>query len=375
MKVRARTRLLFVAFLLTGVAVALLGASLPAMLREWHLSDQAAGMLLFSSFAGSTLGVIAASFSPRIMAGVGMVFTAIAGFLLSIPSPPGLWPCFLLYGLGLGTTMTSITMLRSREVPPTETTLELNRLNLIWATGACLAPALALHSLHLVSVHALFAAVACAFVVGAAALLIVSRWSPASPGSLRLAPAKIDRLAPLRMCLFAGAAVGLETAIGSWLTAYSQRMSNLTGIAVTANSAFWLGLLLSRAAHSVRAGRRFQSGAGLTVHLAAVTIAMGLLIGAPVQALLPGSAFLAGIGLGPLYPMVLSWALPRYRSGAVFMLAGTAASALPWITGALSTSFRSLRAGLLAPCAAVLVLLAAGVSMRRDISASSEVPA
>lgn len=374
MKVRVRTGLIFATFLFTGVGVALLGAALPAMLREWHLTDRAGGLLLFVSFAGSTLGVLLAAVSPAIMAGAGLVVTALAALLLSVPSAHALLPCFLLYGAGLGTTMTSISVLRSREVPAGRAGVEMNRLNLIWATGACFAPALALHSLRLVSVRELFSGVAIAFACAGLALLIVHRWRP-PVRHFGSSESGLQRLAPLRFCIFAGAAVGLETALGSWLTAYAERMGHGTGIAVTANSAFWLGLLLSRAAHSFRLGQRLQSPGGILFHLAAVTAAILLLIGAPLEALLPAAALLAGIGLGPLYPLVLSWALPRYRSSAVFMLAGTAASVLPWLTGALSTSLRSLRAGLLAPCVAVLVLLAAAASMRQEISASGEIPA
>lgn len=373
MKARVRLWTICLGFLLTGVGSALVGASLPSMLREWHLSDRAGGLLLFSLFIGSTIGVLFAGLAPPLMSGIGLGASACAALLLSLASPPTLIFCFLLYGCGLGTTMTSISVLRSREVPITETTLEMNRLNLIWAAGACLAPALALRSLRTVSVHALFAGVTFAFAVGAVVLLIVNQWTrtAAKPGSPSVTP-RLERLAPLRMCVFAGAAVGLETAIGSWLTAYSQRMGHGNGVAVTANSAFWLGLLLGRGAHSLRIGQRLNGPGGVALHLGAVTLAMALLVGIPREALLPASALLAGIGLGPLYPLVLSWALPRYRSSAVFMLAGTAASLLPWVTGVISTSFRSLRAGLVAPALTVLVLIAAALTMRREISASPD---
>lgn len=375
MNPRLRAGIIYAAFLLTGVGTAVLGASLPAMLREWMLSDRTGGLLLFCSFAGSTAGVLLAGIAPGVMTGVGMSASAIAAVLLSLPSSALLAPLFLLYGIGLGTTMTSISLLRSREVPAPETTLELSRLNLIWATGACFAPILALHSVRLFSVGALFTTLSLAFALAAISLLLANF---RSTGVNRAAPAplpRLDRLAPVRMCIFAGAAVGLESALGSWLTAYTQRRGHSAGIAATANSAFWVGLLLSRAAHSVRAGRRLQSPVGFLAHLAAITLALLLLVGTPLEALLPVSAFLAGFGLGPLYPLVLSWALPRYRSSAVFMLAGAGAAVLPWLTGVLSTAFGSLRAGLLAPCATVLVLLGAAVSLRREVMAPAESPA
>ena len=56
MSLRARVWVVSAAFALTGVAVALLGAALPAMLTEWRLSDRSGAWLLLSSYGGSTHG-------------------------------------------------------------------------------------------------------------------------------------------------------------------------------------------------------------------------------------------------------------------------------------------------------------------------------
>ena len=368
------------AFILTGVGTALLGAALPAMLAEWHLSDRSGGWLLFSAFAGSTLGALLVQRRAlRPVAAAGLSASALGTLLLS-RSPHGpLHPAFLLYGLGLGSTMTVISILRAREAPPGESGLEMNRLNLLWALGACCAPALALHSLHLISVKILFRSEAIALALMAGAVLVASRAAKASQrGAGPVLPAVPEQFAPVQMWIFAAAAVGLETAIGGWLTTYTQREAqggHGTGIAVWANSAFWAGLLLSRGAHSLRAGHRLHTRPGISVHLAAVAVATALLVLAPAETVLPLAALLAGLGLGPLYPLVLSLSLPRYRSGAIFVMAGLGAAVLPWITGALSTSLRSLRAGLLAPCAAVLILLASALWMRQEIPAHIQVPA
>ena len=143
------------------------------------------------------------------------------------------------------------------------------------------------------------------------------------------------------------------------------------GIAVWSNTAFWAGLLLSRGAHSVRAGARLPGQLLLAAHLGTVALAMALLLFAPFEAALPIGALLAGAGLGPLYPLVLSISLPRFRSGPVFVMAGVGAALLPWVTGLLSTLFRSLRAGLLAPCAGVLILAISAVWMQREMPGHS----
>ena len=359
--------MLSITFLLTGVGTALLGASLPAMLAEWHLSDRSGGWLLFSSFAGSSLGALLVQGGFRAFAATGIGISAAASFFVALSPRGPFHPAFLFYGLGLGAAMTAISLLRSQEAGPAESNLEMNRLNLLWAIGACCAPALALDSLHLISVQTLFRSEAA--VLACTALLIVGLvgFAPVNHSLHTVAPAEPRPFAPPRMWLFAAAAVGLETAIGSWLTTYTQRIAHGTGIAVWANSVFWLGLLLSRGAHSVRSRVSLHSRAVVGIHLGAVTAAAILLVVAPSQASLPVAALLAGLGLGPLYPLVLSLSLPRFRSAAVFVMAGVGASVLPWLTGALSTTFGSLRAGLVAPCATVIVLLAAALWIWQEI--------
>ncbi len=379
---RARFVLGF-AFLLTGMGTALLGAALPALLAEWHLSDRTGGSLLFSAFAGSTLGALLVRRALHVLAGVGLAISAAAIGYLSQARGGFFSPAFFLYGIGLGVTMTAISILWAREALPSRSLLEMNRLNLLWASGACLAPAFATRSLHVISVTRLFGGAAVAFALTAAATFLVSgRRSPelsraeeSGAGELQaeglhpggLQPDAKQPLVPARLWIFAAAAVALETALGSWLTTYAERVTHQTGMAVWANSAFWMGLLLSRAAHSAAAAWRPHFRAGLLWHLSAVAVSTAFLIASPRGTALPLAAFCAGAGLGPLYPLALSLALPHYRSGAVFVACGIGAAFLPWITGALSTAAQSLRAGLLAPCATVVILLVAGSSVRRRI--------
>ena len=355
-----------VAFLLTGVGTALLGAALPAMLAEWHLSDRSGGWLLFSSFAGSTLGALLVREARRWLAAVGLACSAAAMLLLSRSSGGVLIPSFCLYGLGLGLTMTALSLLRAREVPAAQSNLEMNRLNLLWAIGACCAPALALRSLHTVSVSALFRFQATLFLAVAAFLAISGTSSRRRATTARRAISP-ERLVPLRFCLFAAAAVGIESAIGGWLTTYTQRLAHGAALAVSANSAFWLGLLASRAAHSWSGARWLRSRPSVALHVVAVAAATTLLIALPFGAVLPAAALLAGVGLGPLYALALSLTLPYFRANLIFVICGFGSSLLPWLTGAVSTSFGSLRAGLLAPGMAVVVLVWTGLSIRQEL--------
>ncbi len=360
----ARPRSLFfsLVFCLTGVGTALMGATLPAILHQWHLSDGRGGFLLLATWGGSTSGAFFAGGKTGRIAAIGLALSALGMFVLVLVGPPLLPLLYALYGLGLGITMTSISMMRAREVETAAADVELNRLNLLWALGAFFAPAVALHSLRMLSVSTIFRVLGT--LLGLASLLALVFSAPGTrPGRSASAAdsgttTSLQTWAPIHLCLFAAAAVGLESAIGSWLTTYAERSTLGVVTAVSANSAFWAGLLISRALHSIPSAIRFRTRGGRATHIAAAGLALLLLLLFPTRTLLPLSGLLCGLGLGPLYPWVLSVALPRFRSTAVFVLAGVGASVTPWLTGTLSSVSGSLRIGLLAP-AGTFVLLAA----------------
>jgi len=67
-----------------------------------------------------------------------------------------------------------------------------------------------------------------------------------------------------------------------------------------------------------------------------------------------------------MYPLLLALVLEHNSGPAVFVLAGLGSAALPFLTGALSTSAGSLRAGLLVPAAAAIAMVAAGWATVRN---------
>lgn len=353
------------AFFLTGVGTAILGATLPAMLHRWNLSDGSGGLLLLAGWSGSTSGAFFARRSFDRSAALGLSLSAVALLLLSRQHATALLALFLLYGVGLGLTMTSISLLRSRGVTPERADVELNRLNLIWAAGACTAPALAIHSLHLLSVATLYRLIGCVLAVTAMAVLAASLGSDA-PMALPREPSLTLPRAPWHLGLFAAASVGMESAVGSWLTTYAERATFGVATAVSANSAFWVGLLLSRAAHSLDAAPWFHTRLFRNLHLLAVGVATALLLLLPGRVVIPCAGLLCGLGLGPLYPYVLSITLPRYQSTSVFVLAGIGASVVPWLTGVLSSATHSLRLGLLAPTCTFVALIFGAFAIRTD---------
>ena len=370
----ARPRSLFfsLVFCLTGIGTALLGATLPAILHQWHLTDSRGGVLLMAAWGGSTSGAFFAQGRTGKAVAIGLALSALGLFVLVLVGARLLPVFYALYGVGLGIAMTSISLMRAREVAAAVAGVALNRLNLLWALGAFCAPALALHSLRLLSVSTIFRVLG-GLLAGASLLAFALSAPHIRPGSSTDRseaghPGAPDQWAPARFCLFAAAAVGLESAVGSWLTTYAERSTLGVLTAVSANTAFWAGLLLSRAAHSIPSAAPLHTRPARTAHIAAAGVAVFLLILFPTRSLLPLSGLLCGLGLGPLYPWVLSIALLRFRSTAVFVLAGVGASLVPWLTGTLSSVSGSLRIGLLAPAATFVLLAVVAIHMRAELA-------
>jgi fucose permease len=160
--------------------------------------------------------------------------------------------------------------------------------------------------------------------------------------------------------------VGVEGALSGWLTTYSHRADALSaGGASIAASLFWFGIVISRLAFSTRllaiVGRRRL----LRALLWCVAPSVLLLVAAHHPASIRITAALAGLCIGPLYPLLLSFILQRSPHGWVFAVAGLGSALLPWLTGFFSAHFGSLRYGLIAPCGtAVLMILIFFVGIR-----------
>ncbi len=349
--------LLSALFALTGVGVALLGSALPAFLAHWSLTDRGGGLLLFCSWFGSALGALLSRGRPASSIARGVTLVAVACLALVHAGRISVFPLMVCYGLGLGITMTSISLLRS-ERAGSRRTRELNRLNLVWAVGALSCPTLAEHALSTSNIRYLFFSLALTFLVFDLWVVLVESRIAATPTP---APSTetTSRLRPLPvlLCLTSGLIVGVEACLGGWLTTYVRRADHTVAGAVTATSAFWAGLLFSRLLHSTRAATRWPALPILRTYVAVITAALVLLTLTRQPAAFVALAAILGFGLGPLYPLLLALVLPKFRGTRVFFFAGVGSAVLPWMTGVLSTSAGSLRAGLAIPCAAICLLL------------------
>jgi MFS transporter, FHS family, glucose/mannose:H+ symporter len=318
------------------------------------LQDDQAGLLLLLAWLGSSFGALLLRGSLRTVLTAGSAL--IAGSALGLSGLPGgyLKGLFLLYGLGLGVTMTTISVLCQQNVHSKD--VELIRLNLAWAVGACVCPSLALHATLRGDPKPLLLAFGLYF--GAFSLWTIRTL----PSGLRLkrketAQRPMLQSTPLYLIVMSFLITGIEAAFGGWLTIYAGRTHHGLSITVAAPTCFWAGLLLSRFTWAlfgmtVRTGQLMRGSLWLitwsSILLIATTSSIGVLV----------AAFCLGFGLGPVYPVLLALALDFKESGVIFFVAGLGSACLPWLTGLISNQYASLPIGLFAPATAATLMLA-----------------
>ena len=333
---------------------------LPAILQKWGLRDDAAGFLFLLQFLGSSLGAI--------LTGANRVRTLIAGYGLLVASSGALaftglhalFAIFFFFGLGLGMAMTATSLLFSDRYGNDRAAV-LERLNFAWAAGATAGPMLFLPFLRLASLSPLFFTFQGLFLLlfvwvifrerqGAASVQLVADASrPRDPAPL----GSLLPLVALAMC-----AVGIESSLSGWLATYSHRADPLVAGGVAVSTAlFWFGIMLSRLVFSTRLlaiiGRRRLLGATLCGVAASIAL---LILTQQTTTIRVGSG-LAGLSIGPLYPLLLSFILERTPHGWIFAVAGLGSALVPWLTGLLSAHYGSLRYGLIVPFAAALLMI------------------
>jgi FHS family glucose/mannose:H+ symporter-like MFS transporter len=350
---------LYLAFAATGVGVALPGALLPALMLRWKLGDEQAGRLFLMAWIGSSLGALVVRGSLRTVLTLGGAAVAVAGVGLGVCGGVAADGWILLYGLGLGMTMTAISLIRQQQAERVGQGggPEMVRLNLVWAIGACVCPSL--------TVRALTAGVIQPLLFGlAACFAVLAVWAPLQD-EVRLLPAvlsggqvrqwRVFQVVPVGLLAMIFLITGIEASAGGWLATYARRGGHGVGETIAAPTCFWAGLLLSRLVWSVMRGMRQAVVVRLSVAVMAVA-SVGLISGGAAWVVLV-AGFLLGFGIGPTYPLLLAWALRFQRAGAVFFMAGVGSACLPWLTGVVSGARGSLRIGLAVPMVGTMVML------------------
>lgn len=372
---------LYLGFAATGVGVALPGALLPLLLRRWSLGDARGGLLLFCFFIACTTGALVSRGRMNRSIARGALLTSIGAAWLGFANLDWGFAAIAVYGLGLGIAMTSTSLLISRAFPE-ERRVEMMRLNLLWAAGACAGPWFALggqslrsgnfasRPLHVLLTLAIFFAAFALWVW----LAMESRTYIAEPATVSASANPSRRWpltqVPLALLILVFFATGIESSTGGWLAAYAQRLGETAKITIGAATAFWVGLLGSRLIHSLRISVRVSERVVLSVSAGLAAAGLTILVAWPGAATSVFAALMVGLGAGPIYPLLLSIVLRNRETTGVFVLAGFGASALPLVTGAVSGWVHSLSAGLCVPLAAASMMTVLSATLGPDSKSS-----
>jgi fucose permease len=364
-----------IAFFPTGILSTLLGPMLPILIARWTLNDTQAGNLFLVQFLAMMVGV---QLSGVMLARRGFRLAFLLGLLLMACGAASLYMGSLwlglisvaVNGLGLGliapTDNLLIAEMGSRPGSgPSSRASAVSLLNFFWGAGAVFCSLMVAWT----AAHKLLP-----IFLGSVALFLVllafamrnlpfpaaetSGESPVSSSWRELAKGPAIWLFAAVFFLYPGA----ETAVGGWIGSYVSRLgSQGAAMASMMPAFFWSALTVGRALGTAFL-RHFSERRVLRAGYAAAAAGIALTLWAPTLAGVIAGALITGLSFATLYPITVARLSQRFgvaaRSiGAVmFSLAALGPAVIPWMVGVISHSTGSLRAGMLLPLGATVIL-------------------
>jgi len=356
-----------VAFVLTGIITTLLGPMLPFLSARWTLNDAQSGHLFTVQFLASLFGVALSTFFTRrnkyrfalmlglALMGLGAALLAHSDWLLGIIA-------ISTYGVGLGLTIPAANLLIG-ELNPSSRAAALNLLNFSWGIGAVGSP-FAIQVLK-DSLGLYLFLVAALLGLSALSMLWVpvpQRSHPTKNRDSDLTVVWWSRFVLILGILFF-AYVGTENAVGGWIASYAKRIDLNGGHFWAMMPSFFWGALLSGRALAPWLLRRIHETRLATIGLALAAVGIFVLLIADSSIAIALTAMVTGLGLSSLYPAFIAMLSHWFGEagirvgGVMFSLASLGGAVVPWLVGALSTQFGSLRVGLLLPLFSALLML------------------
>jgi FHS family glucose/mannose:H+ symporter-like MFS transporter len=383
-----------IAFLPTGILQTLLGPMLPILIARWAMNDTQAGNLFLVQFLASLVGVQLSGvllarwgFRPAFLSGLLLMAFGVATLYLG-----SLWLGLIAvaaYGLGLGLVVPSDNLLiaeigsgsgsgAASQASSQESSQESSRassrasavslLNFFWGVGAVFCSLMVAWT----AAHKLLP-----FFLGSVALFLVLLafamrnlpFPAAAKSSESSAPTSWREMAK-SPAIWIFAAIfflypGAETAVGGWIGSYVSRLGSrgaaMASIAPLMPAFFWSALTVGRALGTAFL-RHFPERRVLRAGYGAGAAGIGLMLWAPSLTGVIGGALITGLSFATLYPITVARLSHRFgvaarKIGAVmFSLAAVGPAVIPWMVGVISHSTGSLRAGLLLPLGATVIL-------------------
>jgi FHS family glucose/mannose:H+ symporter-like MFS transporter len=369
-----------IAFLPTGILTTLLGPMLPILIARWAMNDTQAGNLFLVQFLAALVGV---QLSGALLTRFGFRPAFLSGLLLMAWGAATLYLGSLrlgltsvaAYGLGLGLIIPTdnllIAEIGSSSGPGASSGASskagaVSLLNFFWGVGAVFCSLMVAWTAANRLLPFFFGSLALFLVL----LTLAMRNLPfpaAAETTGSLASSSSWREMAKNPAIWIFAAVfflypGAETAVGGWIGSYVSRLGPRgAAIASMMPAFFWSALTVGRALGTAFL-HHFSERSVLRAGYAAGAAGIVLMLWVPVLAGVIGGALITGLSFATLYPITVARLSHRFgvaaRSiGAVmFSLAAVGPAIIPWMVGVISHATGSLRAGLLLPLGATVIL-------------------
>jgi FHS family glucose/mannose:H+ symporter-like MFS transporter len=371
---------LFLGFVLSGIATTIVGPMLPVFIRRWGLDDGQAGLFSSVQFLAALLGTVISGawmawrgYRPSLVAGYAFIGYGLA--TLNASTQVNALVATAAFGLGYG-LITPGTNLYVAEAGGARGASLLNLLNFTWGAGAMACSPLIALALRRNRLPGLLIGYAIFGAVLVLALLFArfgERHERHADNSNRT-PLRVGRGITIALAVLFFTYVLMETSIGVWAAEYSRRIANgITNITTLAPMFFYAGLtagrglaplaLLSLSERPLVLGALSLTALGTTVLIFSTTLTMAI-----------AGVFLAGLGCASIYPIYIHWLSKWYGAqakrigGFLFALASLGGSAGPWLIGIVSKYSGSLRVGYLVPLISAVLMICIVASLRRQTS-------
>jgi fucose permease len=354
---------LYPAMALAGIATTMLGPLLPGFAARGGWDDARSGVLFVAQFLASVVAAAAAGplamrygYSLLIRAGLLVIALGCGGCAIAAPAilPLSVAVC----GTGLGLLIPSANWAAAQSNPG-KSAAAVMWMNLSWSIGSVVAP------LAIAALGGAFLWTLAAATVGMAAVVATGRRDrvtivrPESPAGIQT----LTIVAAGLLFLYSGT----ESALGGWLSTYARRIPDAGGLWAVLPSIYWSGVLLGRvAAPSVLTfipTRRL-----LLLSMSVALLGTGLLVAGQGPLAVAAATALAGLGMAPIFPLVVAQYADRTGGGAasglLFAASGLGGAAIPPLVGVLANASGSLRFGL----SALLVWLLAMMVLERKLA-------
>jgi fucose permease len=372
---------LFIGFILSGIATTIIGPILPVFIRKWGLDDGQAGLFSSVQFLASLVGTGISGawmhwrgYRPSLVAGYAFIGYGLA--TLNAATHANALAATAAFGFGYG-LITPGTNLYVAENGGARRASLLNLLNFTWGIGAMACSpmiAMALRSNRLSGFligYGIFGALL-------ALATLFARFAPEIHEkhleSAGAAARPLGHGVTIAMAVLFLTYVCMETSIGVWSAEYSRRIANgISNLTTLAPMFFYSGLTAGRGL----APLVLLSVPEAPLVLAALTLtAVGttvIILSTTLKVTIIG-VFLAGLGCASIYPIYIAWLSkwygPRAKriGGFLFALASLGGSAGPWLVGTFSKYSGSLRVGFAVPLLSALLMICIVVGLRRQTS-------